>query len=287
MGLCCSQRRMARLQIRSMVLLLLAGGVLVAAHERHRWRQTLSPLWVQTDHDIPYGPRSENRLDILQRRWVDAQVDRPGVIVFHGGGWASGSREDVLVRVCHQYLEHGFLVANVDYRKGSIAAAVQDAVLALQWFTGHAPAYGVDRDRIVVTGESAGAHLALMAAFQSGERTAAVVNFYGVSDLTLLMDRPAVRAVLPPEDPERAARALSPVTHVRRGLPPVFSIHGTADGIVPMEQTALLARAIKRAGGEAFELYIEGGAHGFSMDRLQATYSRVFEFLQNRRIAER
>ena len=268
----------------SILLGLTVGGLLLAISERHRWHQRVSPLWVRTIHDIPYGPHLENRLDILQRRWSAHSTDRPAVIIFHGGGWTAGSREDMLVRVCHRYLEHGFVVANVEYRKGAIAAAVEDAVLALQWFSRHTADYGASRNRIVVTGESAGAHLALMAAFQSGERIAAIVNFYGVTDLVPLAGRPQIRAVLPPGDPETAAKALSPVNHIRRGLPPVFSIHGTEDEVVPIGQTTQLTRGIMQIGEEAFERYIAGGGHGFSKGQQETAYAAIFEFLERRGI---
>jgi acetyl esterase/lipase len=271
---------MPRLQAAGLVLLLAAGGFLLAANKRIRWPQRLSPLWVSTVHDIQYGRWPENRLDILRRRWSARAAGSPAVIVFHGGGWAGGNREDMLVRVCHRYLERGFVVANVEYRKGAIGAAVEDAALALQWFTSHAAEYGGNPARIVVTGESAGAHLALMAAFRSPARMAAVVNIYGVSDLTLLLNLPAIRQVLPPGDPESAGRALSPVTYVRRGLPPVLSIHGTADELVPAAQTVILTRIIRDAGSEASAFYVDGGKHGFSQDQQERAYREVFRFLE-------
>lgn len=270
-----------------LALLLAVAGVLFAAQARHRWRQTLSPFWVRTIHDIPYGPQPENRLDILQRRWSTSAIDRPAVIVFHGGGWREGNRQEMLVRVCHRYLEQGFVVANVDYRVGTISAAVEDAVSALAWYFRHVSEYGASRTKIVVTGESAGSHLALMAAFRSKEPAAAVVNIYGVTDLMGMMDRPAVLTVLPRDNPEPVAKALSPVTHVRPGLPPVFSVHGTADEIVPSAQTTLLTRAIREAGGEAYELYVEGGKHGFSKGQQDAAYAAIFEFLQRRGVVDR
>lgn len=278
---------MARFHAGGMVLVLAVGCTLLTVHERHRWRERLSPLWVRTVHDVPYGPHPENRLDILQRRWGAAPVDRPAVLIFHGGSWIGGSRQDTLVRDCHPYLNHGYVVANVEYRKGAIAPAVDDAILALRWFFAHAAAYGADRNKIVVTGESAGAHLALMAAFRSGEQPAAVVNFYGPSDLVRMLDRPAIRAVLPLYDIESAAKALSPVTYVGKGSPRVFSIQGTADGIVPPAQTTLLSRALRAAGVEASECYINGGKHGLSIDQQQEAYRAVFDFLQRRGVLDR
>jgi dipeptidyl aminopeptidase/acylaminoacyl peptidase len=125
-----------------------------------------------------------------------------------------------------------------------------------------------------------------MAAFRSGVRTAAVVNFYGVSDLVPLKNRPAIRAVLPRDNPELAAKALLPVTYVRPGLPPVLSIHGTADEIVPTSQVALLTRAIREAGGEAYEFYVGGGKHGFSRNQQQSAYAAIFDLLKRRGILD-
>jgi dipeptidyl aminopeptidase/acylaminoacyl peptidase len=187
--------------------------------------------------------------------------------------------------VCRLYLHQGFVVANVEYRKGAIAPAVEDAIRALGWFCRNAPNYGVDPHRIVVTGESSGAHLALMAAFQSGVEVAAVVNFYGITDLTAMADRPAIQAVLPPGDWKTSARRLSPLTYVRQGLPPVLSIHGTADAVVPPDQTARLAEALRSTGGEAAEFYMPGAGHGFSsMQQVAAAYRVVFQFLAQRGI---
>jgi acetyl esterase/lipase len=266
-----------------LAIVIAAGGIAWAVHQRGRLRQILLPLWVQTTYDVPYGPYADNRLDIMRPRWKAGAL-RPAVVIFHGGGWIDGGREEMRDRVCRRYLQNGFLVANVEYRRGSIPAAAEDAIRALQWFCSRASSYGVDRSRIVVTGESAGGHLALLAAFRSGAQTAAVVNFYGVTDITALADRASVRALLPPQHPEPAARSLSPVTYVRGGLPPVFSIHGLADQTVPPEQTAGLTSRIKEAGGEAFELYIDGGGHGFSKEHQEIAYGAVFHFLRQRGI---
>ena len=217
---------------------------------------------------------------------LSGRLLHPTVVVFHGGGWLDGSKEETSDRVCRRYLQKGFLVANVEYRQGAVGPAAEDASAALAWVIRHASDYRIDLDRIVVTGESAGAQLALLAAFRSDERVAAVVNFYGVTDFLPLLDRPAIRQVLPAVDREATARSLSPLTYVRRGLPPVFSIHGTADEVVPIGQTEALTRAIVQAGGKATELSIEGGKHGFSRRQQEEAYEAVFDFLGRRRTLE-
>jgi acetyl esterase/lipase len=268
----------------ALVLAAGAAAALLAIHERQRWREMVSPLWVNTDHDIAYGPLARQRLDILRARW-SASGPRPMVVVYHGGAWTTGDREEMLVRVCHRYLAHGFVVANVEYRLGSISAAVEDATLALEWICRHTSQYGVDRRRIVATGESAGGHLALMAAFRSHERPLAVVNFYGISDLTPLLQRPEIRDVLS-GNREAEARALSPLTYVRSGLPAVLSIHGTADPLIPISQTEALTSALRQAGSEAYEVAIESVTHGFTEGQQELAYKSVFDFLRRRGIAQ-
>jgi acetyl esterase/lipase len=268
------------------VLVFALDCILVMKRRKDQLSQMMSPIWVHTTYDIPYGPQPENRLDILKRRWNLGSKKRPAVIIFHGGNWQYETRKELLVRVCHRYLEHGFIVVNAEYRKGAIAPAVEDAIKVLQWFSSRAPEYGADQGRIVIMGESAGAHLAMMAAFRAGVHVAAVVNFYGVSDLVPLLGRSSIKAVLPATDMQKEARALSPLTYIRYGLPPVFSIHGTADEIVPQEQTAILTKALIDAGGEAFAFYLEGGKHGLSKEHQKLAYVSVFDFLRQHGILD-
>lgn len=242
----------------------------------------LMPLWSTTARDIAYGPHSENRLDLSRPRW-SGRRPHAAVLVFHGGGWARGSRDDMRERVCRRYLAAGCAVLAVDYRLGSVEAAAEDASRAVQWVRQNARGFGLDAGRIVLTGESAGGHLALLAGFQAQGGVAAIVNFYGPADLGALASRPALRLVLPAGDSDAVAR-LSPLTFVHPGLPPVLSIHGTADSTVPPGQSSALIRALKAAGNDAALLEVAGGSHGFSDAQQQLAYNAVFAFLRRRGI---
>ncbi len=259
------------------------GLAAVARARPERVGRMLMPLWVRTIPDIPYGPHPENRLDLMEPRW-SGRRERPAVLIFHGGGWRSGDREEMRYRVCRRYVRMGFLVANVEYRLGAVSPAAADAASALRWFSRAAREYGADPRRIVVTGVSAGAHLALLAAFQSSAPAVAVVNFYGPSNLELLLSNPVMRGVLPVENRASLARSLSPQTYIRPGLPPVFSVHGTADEIVPASQTAALTASLRAAGIDASALFIEGGKHGLSAPQQDFAYAAVFTFLRQRHI---
>src|SRR5215467_417723 len=114
--------------------------------------------------NIHYDQYPETVLDILQPQ-APALTTRPGVIVIHGGGWVAGDKERMVENFCIPYIEKGFVVANVEYRLASVAvapAAVDDVLKAAAWFHDHAADYKVDEKKIIVTGGSAGGHLALL-----------------------------------------------------------------------------------------------------------------------------
>jgi acetyl esterase/lipase len=281
-----TSRRPSRVALASAALLLCglgAGCILLAGSQRIG--SLLMPLWIRITHDVPYGPYPENVVDILEPRWGGARP-RPAVLVFHGGGWLSGDRCETHYRICRRFVKMGFVVANAEYRLGSIPPALQDAAAALSWFRTQTQQYAIDPRRIVITGVSAGAQLALLAAFRSDVPPAAVINFYGPSDLNALLERSAIRQAIPGSDPEVTARQMSPLTYVRPGLPPVFSVHGTADELIPSAQTAALTRAIQASGGEASAFFVDGGGHGLSIPQEDAAFEAVAQFLRHRGIIQ-
>ena len=247
----------------------------------------------------------ESKLDIYKRR--DTTAPQPTVIFFHGGGWVRGTKE-VAVTSILPWLEMGWNVVNVEYRMARVAlapAAVEDGQCALRYIVDEAKTYGVDINRIVVTGESAGGHLALTtgmipesAGFTrvcaggpfTGSQTAvpkvaAIINWYGITDVAEMLAGPNVRSYavqwlgsLPNADEK--ARAVSPLTYVRAGLPPILSIQGDQDPIVPYTQNVRLRDALTRAGVTNELVTIPGGGHGnFKPDERTKIYLKIREFL--------
>ena len=103
----------------------------------------------------------ENKLDLYDRR--DVQDPQPTLIYIHGGGWTGGSKEAGFNKVL-PYLEMGWNVVNVEYRLAKVShapAAVEDCLCALRWVATNAKQFHIDTNKIVVTGDSAGGHLAL------------------------------------------------------------------------------------------------------------------------------
>ena len=253
----------------------------------------------QIEANVRYSLHPETVLDIVQAR-APALKNRPGVIVIHGGGWIQGNKESMLERFCLPFVEHGFVVANVEYRLAQSAtapAAVNDVLEAAKWFRDRAADYKVDPNQIIVTGDSAGGHLAMMvgmapesAGLGPSIKIAAIVNFYGISDVPDQLQGPhlqtyAVTWVPEQQDRMDLAKKLSPITYVRKGLPPMLSIHGDADPVVPYEQSVRLTKELKTAGDQAELITVPGGQHGFPPEEMSQLWPQIFKWLKKHKIS--
>jgi acetyl esterase/lipase len=245
----------------------------------------------------------EGKLDVYAQR---GQTPMPTVIFIHGGGWVQGTKEGSMLTVL-PYVAMGYSVVNVEYRLANVSlapAAVEDCRCALRWVVAHAKDYNFDPSRLIVAGASAGGHLALttgMIPTSAGfDRTcqtpvdpkvAAIVDFFGITDIADLLDGPDKKPF--PENwpytvqwlgnqPNRAelAKAISPLTYVRAGVPPTISIHGDADPTVPYTHSVRLQDALQKAGVVHELMTVPGGGHGnFPPDQWQRAYAAIEKFL--------
>ncbi len=246
-------------------------------------------------------------LDLYVPRGSTSPV--PVLVYYHGGGWVVGDRHSSSLQVL-PYLERGFAVANVSYRLAESAlapAAVVDAVCAFRWVVRNAAEYNMDPRRVVMTGHSAGGHLALIVGTLPTDtpfarecasfpelmnnalatiRPAAVVSWYGIADVEDLLSEPNRKLYAEQWfggqlDRAEIARSVSPIQYIRSDLPPIISIHGDADPVVPYEQAVRLHGALA-ASGTANELVTvsEGGHGGFSIEQDVQNYSRIWQFLR-------
>ena len=102
----------------------------------------------------------ESKLDVYKRR--DVTTPQPTLIFYHGGGWILGTKEASFMSIM-PWLEMGWNVVSVEYRMARVAlapAAVEDSTCALRFVVEKAKDYGIDTNKIVLSGESAGGHLA-------------------------------------------------------------------------------------------------------------------------------
>ena len=249
----------------------------------------------------------EAKIDLYVTRTPDKPL--PTMIYIHGGGWTGGAKESRSVAIL-PYLDMGMNVVNVEYRLARVAqapAAVEDCRCALRLVIQNAKQYGIDVNRIVVSGESAGGHLALTTGMLPASagldrqcpgpdnlKVAAVVNWYGISDVNELLDGPNMKAYAvtwlgSATDREQIAKRVSPLTYVRAGLPPVFTIHGDADPTVPYTQSVRLHKALTDAAVANELMTIPGGKHGFDCCTLaQRTnaYTKIREFLTKHHVLD-
>jgi len=246
------------------------------------------------------------KLDLYVTRTPEKPL--PTLIWIHGGGWTGGTKESFAG--IPSYLAMGMNVVNVEYRLARVApapAAVEDCRCALRWVIQHAKEYGIDVNRIVVGGGSAGGHLALttgMLPVSAGLdrlcpgpdnlKVAAIINWFGIADVNELLDGVNMRAFAvtwlgSAPDREAIARRVSPLTYVRAGLPPVLTIHGDADPTVPYTQSVRLHKALADVGVGNELLTMPGGRHGFdcctAIQRVNA-YAKIREFLGLHRVLD-
>lgn len=240
------------------------------------------------------------QLDIWQL--TDAlEGARPAALMVHGGSWASGARSET-PRWNSWLNEQGVVVVDIDYRLTPPARwrdATGDVKCAVVWTKRHAARLGIDPTKIVLIGNSAGAHLALLAAYTAGDARlpANCPDADAAPDPPLDTSVVGVIALSPPTDlrwlydlefpwwfPEALAstesleaftggtpdtvseayRLGSPINHVRQHLPPTLLIHGENDQLVFAEETDRLAARLAAVNAPHRVLKLPGADHLFA-----------------------
>jgi acetyl esterase/lipase len=213
------------------------------------------------------------------------------VLVAHGGFWALGQRGEA-TRASRRLADLGFTVFDVEYRlapQPNWRAAIGDLKCAIGWVKRHASTedWTIDPGQLVLLGRSAGGHLALMAAYTSGDpelpasceasdtSVSAVIALYPPTDLAWghahpgnlrVADGPArIRDFLgdAPEGAPDRYRALSPTERVTRSAPPTLLAHGGRDQMVPPDQMQRLVARLGAAGVRHDALFIPYAQHAF------------------------
>ena len=245
------------------------------------------------------GHRLGEPLDLTMRVLYhrDGKGPRPAILFIPGGGFMSSTLR-ALEFYYTFFAVRGYVAAVIEYRtigEGRYMDGVADVRDALRWLRAHAAEYGIDPERIALFGNSAGAHMAALAASAPDLDTfrgdnnldfpcdvRAVVCLYGTSDLTRVamdMDPETQRLHTLPQaceaqyvngvlsglgildNPEEAARA-NPVTYVTGGEPPFLHLHGDRDNLISPSMSLLLHNALLEHGGISIRFVLLGENHG-------------------------
>lgn len=224
------------------------------------------------EQDITYAAIAgrDLKLDLFRPEGGEVPT-RTAVILVHGGGWMAGER-GMIAPLAQQFADRGYLAVTPEYRlvgEAAWPAQLDDVVAATEWVADNADHLGVDVDRIVIGGSSAGGHLALMATAKLGgkARIAAVLSLFSASELTLEQPAPkgafgAVQLVGPGAG-ETELKAASPLHQVNEAFPPVFLLHGGGDWMIDPQASLNLYQRLVEVGVPAELHIVAGGLHEF------------------------
>lgn len=238
--------------------------------------------------DLEYAKAGEISLKLDLYLPSDA-IDSILIVWVHGGAWRGGSKDSVSIE---PLVKKGYSIASVDYRLTPVApfpANVHDIKAAIRFLRGQAGKYGYNTEKIVVSGSSAGAHLAALVGVTNGHPElegnlgnytnqssdiAAIVDFYGASNLTTILKQstphglsvrePALDLLIGgrPEAVPEMAKLASPVFHIDESDPPLLLIHGDQDPQMPINQAHEIHGQYKDLSLPVWFEVIHGGAHG-------------------------
>ena len=255
-----------------------------------------TPAETEVRANLVYAGTANPRqmLDLYLPRERTAGARLPVVVYFHGGGWVGGSKASGKATLTPWVTAGGYAGAAVNYRLAGEApwpAQIHDAKAAIRWLRANADRLGLDANRIAVVGTSAGGTLATLLGTSGGDpalegsvgehggvdsRVTCVLNRFG--RLNFLAE-PAARSA--PAQAEalagrlrqlfggalaertELARAASPLTYLGAEDPPILTVHGTADGVVPIAQAEEFDAAARRLGARHELVRVEGAGHGF------------------------
>lgn len=219
----------------------------------------------------------ELSLHIFEPAGHQATDARACFITIHGGGWTGGNAKRMFPFAAH-YSAQGLVGISIQYRLHnpktgvSVEDCVKDARSAVRYVRQHAQELGIDPQKIIVSGGSAGGHLAVATAMFD------TVNEAG-EDASISTMPNALVLLFPVIDCSKEGygqakigqmwQDLSPVHHVRAGLPPTLTFHGTGDTVTPFIGAQTFHEAMLKAGNQSELVVNEGGVHGYLMrDRL-------------------
>jgi acetyl esterase/lipase len=217
------------------------------------------------------GDRSLH-LDVFAPAGLKAGDRRACFLTIHGGGWVNlGPRRQY--PFADHYARLGLVGISVEYRLAAgtnvtVFDCVKDARSAMRYVRAHASELGIDPQKIIANGGSAGGHLAAGLALFDGTDEAGEDTTVSTRPDALVLFFPVIDTSADGYGQARIGarwREISPLHHVRAGLPPTLLFHGTADTTTPFKGAQAFHDAMVQAGNRCELVVQEGGTHGYLM----------------------
>jgi acetyl esterase/lipase len=242
----------------------------------------------ELETDVVYAETGGEPLRYDFYRPLGVAGPTPGVVFVHGGGWAGGDPSQAAGNGMN-FARRGIATVSISYRlapRHPFPAALDDVRHGLRYVRANAATFGIDPDRLVLLGLSAGAHLVMLAHMARAlpalapslpddlagvsEDVLGVMAHYGPYDLTRVRPLDGWDAVGDFIGERRAdpewVRVASPRWHADTVTAPVLLVHGTADAVVSHKESVRMHEALLEAGRDSELLILEGAPHGFQAE---------------------
>lgn len=207
---------------------------------------------------------------VIYKPKTNAKVKLPAIVFYFGGGWVNGNPDHFQLQA-EYFASRGIIAICPDYRtktkhNTTPFESVKDAKSAMRYLKINSTKIGIDSSKIVASGGSAGGHLAAC--------TALIDNINEESDNLAVSTEPFALVLFNPvvdtgkkgygqEKLEGREFEISPVHHIRSGVPPTLIMHGKDDTTVPYENVVRFKQIMKQAGNECTLVGYKKQSHGF------------------------
>ncbi|MBC7981060.1 MAG: alpha/beta hydrolase [Armatimonadetes bacterium] len=238
--------------------------------------QKVAPIGESRDKELlktasTYVYANRNGVDLLAHVFfpegISKTENRPVIACFHGGFW-DAAMVTQFVPHCHHFASRGAVAITFEYRVSSKnqtgpIEAIDDSKAALAWLLENTGTFDIDPEKIAFVGAAGGAYLALLLAMHREKKAAppaipkALVLFSALVNTSL-------KGQLSERFPDAGiAKKLSPVSMLRRKLPPMLFLHGKSDRLTPYEEVVSFCRRMRWRRNDCKLMDYIGADHSF------------------------